>query len=187
MNGKRRTIVVSAFAASALLVATAWTVFAGDGWPPEPYRVYSAAGAWTETSDLDQPGDLTIVTISPEDPRTGTGFIVATNINIDPTLGGTIPDATSWTSAFGTYVYTGPNTDRCKAVCYVTKDEKPKPVILAIGVLENASTQTSPDTIESVGTLSLYSPASDKDADGLPDAGEQPLMALPFTQHMKRI
>jgi len=187
MNGKRRMIVVSAIGMLALLVTTGWSVLAGEPWPPEPYQVYSAAGAWIETSDLDQPGDITIVTISPEDPRTRTGFVVATDINSDPTLGGAIPDATSWTPGFGTYVYTGPNTDRCKAVFYVRKDEKPKPVILAIGVLENASTQTSLDTIESVGTLSLYSPASDKDGDGLPDAGEQPLMALPITQHMKRI
>jgi hypothetical protein len=187
MNRKRKIVVVLAIGIVALMLATGWNVFAGDGWPPEPHQVYSAAGAWIETSDLDQPGDITIVTISPEDPRTGTGFVVATDINSDPTLGGAIPDATSWTPGFGTYVYTGPNTDRCKAVFYVRKDDKPKPVILAIGVLENTSTQTSADTIESVGTLSLYSPASDKDVDGIPDADEQPFMALPITQHMKRI
>lgn len=187
MNAKRKVALVSLTSLTVLVLTTGWSVLAGAAWPPEPYQVYSPAGAWTEISDLDQPGDISIVTVSPEDPRTGTGFVVATEINIDPTLGGAIPDATSLTAWFGTYVNTGPNTAQFKGVSYVRKDEKPKPIILAICVLEHTSTQASPDTIEAVGTLSLYSPDSDKDGDGLPDANEQPLMALPITQHMKRI
>lgn len=65
------------------------------------------------------------MTISPENPRTRTRFVVATDINSDPTLGGAIPDATSWTPTFDTHVYMGPNPDRCKAVFYVRKNEKP--------------------------------------------------------------
>jgi len=187
MNRKRNIVIVLAIGIVALVQATAWTVFAGDNWPPEPYQVYSPAGAWIETSDLDQPGNITIVTISPEDPRTGTGFAVATEINTDPTIGGSIPDATSLTALFGTYVKTGHNTFQGNGVFYVRKDEKPRPVILGIIVVENTITLTSPDTMEAVGTFSLYNSASDKDGDGLPDVDEQPLWASPITQHLKRI
>lgn len=187
MNRKRKIVVVSAIVIVAFGLTTGWVCLAGDVWPPEPYQVYSVAGAWTETSNHDQPGDITIVTISPEDPRSGTGFVVATEINEDPTFGGTFPDATSQSPWIGTYVRTGPNSVQYKGVCYVRKDEKPKSMILAICVLEHTNTQTSPDTVEAVGTVSFYSPDSDKDGDGLPDAGEQPLMSVPITQHMKRI
>jgi len=187
MNRKRNITILSAIGILALVLTTGWSVLAGAAWPPEPYQVFSMAGAWTETSDLDEPGNITIITISPEDPWTGTGFVVATEISMDPTFGGQIPDATSQTPWFGTYVRTGLNTSQAKVVSYVRKDGKPKPIILGILVIEHTTTMTAPDAEEAVGTFSLYSPASDKDADGLPDAGEQPLMSLPITQHMKRI
>jgi len=187
MNRKRKIVVVSAIGIVALGLTIGWDVLASDAWPPESYQVYSVAGAWTETSNYDQPGDITIVTFSPEDPRTGTGFIVATEINEDPTSGGDFPDATSQTPWFGTYVKTGPNTYRSKGVCYVRNDEEPKPIILYILVIEGTGTPTSPDTMEIVGTVSFYSSDSDKDGDGLPDADEQPLDSGPITQHMKRI
>lgn len=187
MNRKRKIVVVSAIGLVVLGLTTGWDVLAGDIWPPEPYQVYSAAGAWSETSDLDEPGHITIVTLSPEDPRTGTGSVLVTEINTDPTFGGQIPEATSVTAWFGTYVKTGPNTGRSKVVRYVRKDEKSKPVILDIHVVETALTQTSPDTIETVGIWLAYSPDSDKDGDGLPDADEQPHLSLPITQYLKRI
>jgi hypothetical protein len=187
MNRKRNIVIVSAIGIVALMLTNGWNMFAEAAWPPDPMPVYSLAGAWIETSDLDQPGNITIVTISPEDPRTGTGFAVATEINTDPTIGGSIPNATSLTALFVTYVKTGPNTFQANGVFYVRKDEKPRPVILGIIAVENTITQTSPDTMEAVGTFSLYSSASDKDGDGLPDVDEQPLWASPITQHLKRI
>ena len=155
--------------------------------PPEPYQVYSAAGSWSETSDLDHPGDITIITLSPEDPRTGTASVLVTEINQDPTFGGQIPNATSVTPWFGTYFTTGLNTGRSKVVRYVRKVEKPKPIILDIHVVETTITLTSPDTMEAVGTWLAYTPASDKDGDGLPDANEQPYYSSPITQFLKRI
>jgi hypothetical protein len=188
MNSKRKIIVVSAISIVALGLATGWDVLAGDVWPPEPYQVYSAAGTWIETSDLDQPGDITIVTLSPEDPRTGTGTVGVTEINnTDATMGGEIPDATSLTPWFGTYIKSGPDTARNKLVRYVRRDDKPRPVILAIHVVETTITQTSQDTMEAVGTWAAYSPDSDKDGDGLPDASEQPVFSAPIIQHLKRI
>lgn len=187
MNRKRKMLVVSAVAIVALGLTAGWDVLAGDIWPPEPYQVHSPAGAWIETSDLDEPGDITIVTLSPEGPRTGTGSVLVTEINADPTFGGQLPDATSVTAWFGTYVKTGPNTSRNKVVRFVRNDDRPKPIILDIHVVECTTTLTSPDTMEAVGTWLAYSPESDKDGDGLPDAGEQPHLSLPITQHLNRI
>jgi hypothetical protein len=184
MNGKRRMIVVSAIGMLALLVTTGWSVLAGDTWPPQAYQAYSPAGAWI---DLDGSGDISIVTLSPEDPRTGTGCGIVTEIDMDPTFGGMIPEATSWSPGFLTYVVTGPDTARVKGVYYVKKDEKPKPTILNLLVIEMTPTMTAPDTMDYQATISVYDLAADKDGDGLPDADEPPLMSLPLAGHMKRI
>jgi len=189
MKKKPNTALAAIIALAAMfLVSTGWKVLAGDVWPPEPYLVYSAAGAWIETSDLDQPGDITIVTLSPEDPKTGTGSIGVTEINnTDPTMGGQLPDATSMTAWFGTYVKTGPDTAQNRLVRYVRKDEKSRSTILAMHVVETTTVQTSSDRMEAVGTWSAYYPDSDKDGDGLPDADAQPAVSYPITQHLKRI
>lgn len=187
MNRKRKIVVVSAISIIVLGLTTGWGVLTDDAWPPEPYQAYSVAGAWTEKAESDPPEDISIMMFSPEDPRTGTGTLVAKEITKDPTWGGYFSDATSMMDWLGTYVRTGPNTYRCKGVYYVRKDEEYISKILNILVMEGTVTQTSPDTIEGVSTFLIYSPDSDKDDDGLPDADEQPLSSFPITQHMKRI
>ena len=87
MNRQRRIVVVSAIGILALVLTTGWNVLAGAGWPPEPYKEYSIAGLWAV---LD--GKTSMVTISPEDPKSGTGFASAMHLCTDPTHGGSLPD-----------------------------------------------------------------------------------------------
>jgi len=186
MNRKRNIVFVSAISIVALMLTTGWGVLSGDVWPPDPMPVYSMAGTWFHTGDLEMPGEIDMVTISPEDPRTGKGFIVQTDVNPDFTVGGQMPEVTSWTPWFGTYVRTGSNTWQSKAVCYGKKDTMPKPTVLVIMILESTLTMTAPDAIESVDTVSVYDRAvRDKDGDGLPDEGQQPGVSLPATGHLK--
>lgn len=183
MNRKRKIVVVSAIAIVALGV-TGWSVLAGAAWPPTPYQACSGAGSWTK---IDGSGDITLITLNAEDPATGMASGMATEITMDPTLGGMLPEATSLSPWFCTCVKTGPNASAVKQLCYVKKDGKPKPTILSILIVEQTATMTAPDAMSYEGTLSIFSAAADKDGDGLPDTGEQPLVSLPLKGHMKRI
>jgi len=170
MNTKRKIIVVTAIGIVALGVTTGWSVLAGAAWPPQPYQVSSIAGAWTIL------GQNTIVTISPEDQQSATGFWYATHINMDPTAGGAIPDATSVPACIGKYVRTGPNTWQYTGVAYFLKDTKPQSTILNIDVVGGTITMTTPGKIEWTKTNMFYLGAQDKDHDGLPDVGEKPIL-----------
>ena len=185
MKAKRKVVLVSLTSLTVLLLTSAWSVLTGAAWPPEPMPVYSMAGAWLHTGDLELPGEIDVVTISPEDPRNGKGFIAQTDVNPDFTSGGQMAEAESWTPWIGTYVRTGVNTWQVKSVCYVRKDTKPRPTVLFILLGEGTWTMTAPDAIESVATLAVYTPDQDMDGDGLPDEGQQPLMSVPSTGYMK--
>ena len=113
--------------------------------------------------------------------------MVSTMANPDLSMHDVFPDATSCKPWMGNYVRTGPNTWQFKNVMYVLKDVQPQPVVLSIVVSEGTITMTAPDTTELVETLSLYLPSQDKDLDGLPDAGEQPLTSVPATAQQKAL
>jgi hypothetical protein len=87
---------------------------------------------------------------------------------------------------FFSYVQTAPDAYRVKGVIYVLKDTKPKATILGIVIKEGTAAYTARDG-HTEGTLSVYSPASDTDGDGLPDAGEQPLVSFPIAALLTRI
>jgi len=185
MNRKRNIEFVSAICIVALMLTAGWGVLSANAWPPEPMPVYSLAGTWLQTVDTDPLSAIDIVTISPEDPRSGKGFWVATDINPDFTANGLWPEAESWTPWYGTYVRTGPDTWQGKCVSYVRKDTKPKPTVLHILILEGTWTMTAPDFVEMVATLSFYSINQDIDGDGLPDEGQQPNMSIQTSGYMK--
>ena len=185
MNRDKRLIVVPALGILVLVTTAGWNILAGDDEPPEPY--YSPEGAWIETDIFGVAGATAVVTCSPVDPRTGIASAMRTDINVDPTCGGQIPEATSWSPWFYTCVRIGPDSGRIKGIGYVKKDQKPQPKILAIMIVEFTSTITAPDAMDYHGTWSFYSPAADKDADGLPDAGESPFVSLPIQCHLKRL
>ena len=185
MNAKRKVTLVSLTVLAVLMLTTGWSILADAAWPPETVPVYSMAGTWFHTCELNLPGEIDVMTISPEDPRTGKGFFTQTDVNPDYTSGGQMVEAESWTPWIGTYIRTGVNTWQGKSVCYVRKDTKPRPTVLFILIGENTWTMTEPDAIESFGTLAVYTPEQDMDGDGLPDEGQQPLMSVPSTGYIK--
>jgi len=187
MNKKRNIVMILTLGIVALMLTTGWNVLAQAAWPPDSMSVYSLAGAWLQTVDTDPTDAIDIVTISPEDPRSGKGFCIATDINPDFTANGLWPDAESWTPWNGAYVRTGSDTWQVKCVSYVRKDTKPKPTVLHILILEGTWTMTAPDTVEFIGDVSIYDADQDGDDDGLPDEGQQPKMAMPVTGYMKSL
>jgi len=184
MNRNKKITVVLAFGLVVLVLTTAWGALTGAVWPPTSYQEYSPAGSWT-IAHWTHP----IATFSPRDAVTGTSSGIGIGVTSDPTAGGLFPEATSNTPEFYTAIRTGPNTDHVKGVKYVVKDGVPRPTILGIVVNEYARALTAPDEIETSDVaLSIYSGAADKDDDGLPDEGEEPLLVVPLPgSHMQRI
>jgi hypothetical protein len=185
MNRKRNIEFASAICIVALMLTAGWGVLSANAWPPEPMPVYSLAGTWLQTVTEDPQDAIDIVTISPEDPSTGRGFYVATDINPDVTAGGLWPEADSWSQWTGTYVRTGPDTWQFKLVCYVKKDTKPKATVLLIMVLDGTWIMSSPNMVDGMGTISFYGADQDIDGDGLPDEGQQPNMSMQTSFYMK--
>jgi len=184
MNRNRKITVVLAFGLVVLMLTTAWGVLTGAVWPPESYQEYSLAGSWTVANP-----DHLILTISPNDPA-GVSSVIGMAVTPDPTFGGAFPEATDTALAFGTAVRIGPNTDQIKVVRHSIKADTPRPTIQGIVIVEETATLIAPDEIEFHDvTVSLYSAAADKDGDGLPDEGEEPLRVVPITapSYAKRI
>jgi len=184
MNRNKKITVVLAFGLVVLVLTTAWGALTGAVWPPEPYQEYSLAGSWT----IANPDHL-ILMISPTDAA-GVSSVIGMAVTPDPTFGGAFPEATDTALAFGTAIRTGPDTDQIRVVRHAIKAGTPRPTIQGIVVVEETATLTAPDEIEFHDvTISFYSAAADKDGDGLPDEGEEPLMVVPITatSHAKRI
>jgi len=154
---------------SALILTTSWGVLAGDGWPPEPYRLYSLTGQWTSAENPN-----TLFRFGPED-QFGAGLAESVKLSWDPTLGGLSPTATANTPVYQRYVRTGPNTWQVRGLMYYTDDAKPAPTILAIVMVDKTATMTAPGELEVTETASGYSPSQDKDHDGVPDPEETPV------------
>jgi hypothetical protein len=184
MNRNRKLVLVSALVLTALAVTTGWGVLAGADWPPPSYQEYSPAGSWIVVGLPNRP----ILTMSPRDPA-GVASATVTIVIDDPTQGGLFPEATYATPGFFTAIKTGPNTDHMKGIHYLTKPGTPVPTLVAMLVVELQATLTAPDEMEIHDvTFSFYSAAAEKDGDGLPDVGEQPLLVAPVPDlHAKRI
>jgi hypothetical protein len=182
MNTKRKIVVVTALGIVAVAVTAGWNFMASSAdWPPQPYQVSSIAGVWTIL------GGNTIVTVSPEDPKSGAGFAYATHITSDPTVGGAVPGATSEAPCIFKYVRTGPNTWQTRGLAYFMKDAKPQPEVLMFLVMDDTITMTTADKVEWTLTDTAYLGTQDKDHDGLPDEGQQPIVVQPRTLQMKSL
>jgi hypothetical protein len=199
MNRNKKALAVSAAAVLAVALTTGWTVFAGDGWPPQPMAVYSPAGAWSITCPQFARGELTTMTASPEDPRTGRYAWVTRHINGDPTANGLFPDAEAISEWSGSALRTAPDECRSTGVLYATKKSQPRDIVTWIWVLSETDQWIDADTFRFEGTLSFYSaiehpghmlgdlPDQDLNDDGLPDEGQEPVFCMPLTGLCHRI
>ena len=180
MNRTKRILTVSVVAILVLVAATAWTVLAGDGWPPESYQLYWMAGQWTSPENPN-----TLLRVGPED-QFGAGLAESIKLSFDPTVGGMLPTATASTPVYQRYVRIGPNTWQLRGLMYYTDAAKPAPTILAIVVVAKTATLTGPGELEVTETATLYLGSQDKDHDGVPDPDQKPVAVDPRgTSHWK--
>jgi hypothetical protein len=97
--------------------------------------------------------------------------------------------AESLTDFVGQYVRTGKNSYAYFAIGYFTGtvDDHPNQVVAIIVMTGRNGWFVDENTWEyKDGTLAIYLPSQDADGDGLPDAGQEPVMAIPYAGSAKR-
>lgn len=170
-------------AALAIIVSTA-LLFITVGWAvmddPVPVPVIVPAGIYTGV----HPQAFTD-TIIPMDPAGNEMIFIMTNDNNDPTGGATEPpfsQADHLTDYVGNMLRTGPNVWAYTGVGYGTKkvEGQGMPEILYVGVVQGTVTSTEDgNALTTDGTFAVYMPEQDTDADGFPDADQEPVWCSP--------
>ncbi|MCU0914165.1 MAG: hypothetical protein MUC88_06345 [Planctomycetes bacterium] len=193
MNKRTHALKVALVVLTGLLLARAWAGFAqsGGGESPEAGAAvaWSPVGTWLVSSPTPAGNILMLHSIHAQD-LTGTNFGgMLRQINSNPTFFGLIPDGEAggdhWASQT---VRTGFNTYESTLLYYLTrKGTGPLAETVAIGVLNADWTVTGPNTNEGTATISMYLAAQDADRDGLPDAGQEPAICMPFTYTSRRL
>jgi len=198
MNAKRNLFVTFVAAMLTLVMTAGWHVMANSSEPPKAWQVSSLEGGWNITSPDLSPGAFVVGLYSAEDLRTGRLACYYQGIGMDPTMGLFI-DAQSLSPFIGTAVRTGSNTFRMTAVAYATQTQDPAGLVAWIWMLNHEKTLIDTDTMEWSGTLSFYSaiehpghmlgdlPDQDKDDDGRPDEGEEPVFCVPMSGRAYRV
>jgi hypothetical protein len=96
----------------------------------------------------------------------------------DVTLGGLLPTATRYTTAHGEAVRAGPRSFDYTLHSWGL-DESNRRVSLLVSSGTKVFRDGDPDTYDTVCTLAVYLVDQDADGDGLPDAGEIPIVCVP--------
>jgi hypothetical protein len=151
---KRKTVnLMTLVGLTTLLLTVAWSVFAQDVWPPEPWADWSPAGSYTGTNNQ---GELLLVTVIPSSADSTRFSIVRDALNQNPGWEGRRVTR-------GEMVRIGPN-QYAVTVTGLVHDENFKLEVRAVvsGTIE----QTGPDTLETDLALAAYGPDADPFAEG---------------------
>jgi hypothetical protein len=174
---KSNATVLAVVLLTALLLITAGWAMVGD---PVLAPVLVPSGVYTGV----HPQAFTD-TLVPMDPAGNKMIFIMRNDNGDPTGGATEPplsEADHLTDYVGNMLRTGLNTWDYTGVAYGTKKVECHgiPEILYIGVVQGTVTSTEHGNVLTTdGTFALYMPEQDADADGFPDADQEPVWCSP--------
>ncbi|MBN1360779.1 MAG: hypothetical protein JW993_09315 [Sedimentisphaerales bacterium] len=194
MNKRRHVAKVTVVTLAALLLAGAWTTFAGNGAEgrPEPGSglEWSPVGTWLVSAPTPAGNILMLHSVHAQD-LTGTNFGgTIAQVNTNPTYFGMFPEGElgiehHWACQT---VRVGLNSYEGTHLFYITKQGAGLLAeTVAIGVCNVSWTLTGPDTNEGTATIGMYLAAQDADQDGLPDEGQEPVSCMPFTCTSKRL
>ena len=170
------------------------------------------AGAWVGSTPpipyLYSIGQVITATITPTDPTGKRLADRSQSVNLDPTTGGMFPDANRASESMATYVKIGPETYQFTMITYLMKSPPPgvfeRDQILYFFTMNGKAKCLDANTMKLTGTVSNWSNVDrpdlvfppfgiygvhdqDKDDDGLPDAGEVPIVSYPFEVTFKRL
>jgi hypothetical protein len=189
MCTKKNFIVLTSVAVAGLLFTAAWNVFAvtGDGpaWSPDPGPRLD--GAWV------------IVAQGPMGPIVHNSFYVAQDsqglrytvfvehTQCSPSLWGMLPEANSHSQMMGLTEKTGPTTTKGTIVHYGLKVGGVQDELVYITVTSWEGNVVDEDHLAFKNAEAFYLPQQDADHDGLPDAGQEPFLCVPFEGTATRV
>jgi len=185
---KRNVIAIAVIACTLLLLATPWSVFAGEGddessWPLD--------GIWITTYPTPM-GNVFSTTVYVAQDAAKTRYSGTLEfVNAFPLLAELYPEAdpTLEVSAGGEAVMVGPNKYEATFLSYERKIDHDMGTMEIVG-LATAKAHfelLDPDTLQGQGTGSYYLASQDADEDGFPDEGEEPVACFPWSWTGKRL
>jgi predicted ester cyclase len=150
---------------------------------------YSPAGTWV-VSVATPVGTIRMIhTVSPQEKPGGSFAGVLHQVNENPTLFGYLPEEADYYSDWVTQtIWKGRNKVVSTMLTYGAKyGEGPLAETTVILVTHVEWTLTGPDTNEGTAVMGVYLAAQDVDNDGFPDAGEEPVLCIPFEFTSRRL
>lgn len=182
MLNKKNILLVTFAAAAATALVLTQTAASG------PNQATKLEGAWIAKVP-GTPLQWSYV-MSPSDPsgkRAAISGSLQVRIPVDVLFHGLIPQLDYNSDMTGEIVMTGSDTADFTVVGYGMRKIVPTPEspfteqVVLIWVTSGQVKFTSPGKAEVAHHLAYYLPAADADGDGLPDAGQVPLLCLPAT------
>lgn len=183
MFSKQQTALTTIGAAAlACLLATqvAWTDRASESRRLEGAWIAKVPGTPLRWSYVMSPSD-------PSGKRAAISGSLQVGIPVDVMFPGVIPQLDYNSDMTGEVVMTSPNTADFTVVGYGMKKIAPTmeypftEQVVLIWVTSGQVKFTAPGKAEVAHHLAYYLPAADADGDGLPDAGQSPILCLPVT------
>ena len=183
MCTKRGIILLTSIAAVALILTTAWNVFAvADGitaWPPDLGPRLD--GAFVLSANA--PG-INVVHNGFAVAQDSEGLrytLYVEHSQCSPTVWGTFPEANAHSQMFGVEEKTGPTTFRNTLVHYGLKTGGVQDELVYIAVTTTEGTVDAEGRTEFHAAQAFFLPKQDADGDGFPDPGQKPVLVAPYT------
>jgi len=200
MKTKKNISLLIVICFSVLILATTWTVFAGNGTANNPSNEYeksilrgssldwSPVGTWVVTVPTPM-GDETFLHMIHAQDLTGTRYGgILWLVNSNPTNFGMFPEVEDGSPWATQTVRTGPDSFESTMLTYgIKKSEGPVAETVTISIVNAKWTLTGPNTNEGESTLAVYMAAQDANGDGFPDEGEEPAACMAFTYTSRRL
>ncbi len=189
MYTKRNIVVLTSIAVVLLLFTTAWNVFAvtdaGAAWPPDLGPRLD--GAWVCIAP--GPNGLLVHNSfnTAQDPQGLTYTTIVEHTQCSASVWGAFPEANAQSQMMGLTVKTGPNTTKGTVVSYGLKTGGVEDEVIYIAVNSWEGTLADEDHSILKATLAYYLPQQDADHDGLPDAGQKPVLCGAYDATSTRV
>ncbi|MCU0916368.1 MAG: hypothetical protein MUC88_17665 [Planctomycetes bacterium] len=183
MGTKRGIVLLTSIVAVALVLTTAWNVFA----------VADPATPWPPDLGPRLDGPFVLSANAPGINVVHNGFNVARDAEglrytqyvehsqCSPSVWGAFPGANAHSQMIGVEEKTSPTTFRNTLVHYGLKTGGVQDEVVYIAVTTSEGTVDAEGRTEFTATQAFFLPKQDADGDGFPDPGQMPVLVTPYT------
>jgi hypothetical protein len=189
MYTKRNIIVLTSIALVMLLFTTAWSVFAvaddTAAWSPDLGPRLD--GAWVMIAQ-GPTGAVVHNSFNTAQDSQGLRYTtIVEHTECNASVFGTFPEANAQSLMMGLSEKTSPTTTKATMVHYGLKVGGVQEEVIYIAITSWEAKLVDEDHCTIKATLSFYLPQQDANHDGLPDAGQKPVLCGPYDATLTRV